>query len=100
MAASYPASIKTFTTKVDNVDFPQAVHVNDMQDEINAIETGLINGFAHNIKFLTDNLYNIGASLANRPAAVYSASFIAERTGAALGWLRTHPASALLEIGT
>jgi len=41
MPASYPSSIKTFTAKVDAVDYPQAVHVNDLQDEVNAIETEL-----------------------------------------------------------
>ena len=41
MPASYPSSIKTFTTKVDSVDYPQAEHVNSLQDEVNAIETEL-----------------------------------------------------------
>ena len=41
MAASYPSSIKTYTTLVDAVDFPQAVHINSPQDEISAIETEL-----------------------------------------------------------
>lgn len=48
MAASYPSSIKTFVTRVDgagNIIF--AAHMNDVQDEINAIETGLINGVQH-----------------------------------------------------
>lgn len=38
---SYPNSIKTFTTKVDNVDTVMAVDVNDVQNEIAAIETEL-----------------------------------------------------------
>lgn len=45
--ASYPASVKTFTTKSDgagNKIF--ASHINDLQDEVNAIESGLLNGTA------------------------------------------------------
>ena len=41
MAASYPTSIKSFTTKVDDVDDVMAVDINDVQDEIVAIETAL-----------------------------------------------------------
>ena len=39
MAASYPTSIKSFTTKVDNVDDVVAAHVNDLQLEVVALET-------------------------------------------------------------
>jgi hypothetical protein len=39
--ASFPTSVKSFTSKVDGVDYPQAVHVNDLQDEVNAVETYL-----------------------------------------------------------
>lgn len=41
MAASFPTSVKTFTAKTDGVDYPQAAHVNDLQDEVNAIETDI-----------------------------------------------------------
>jgi hypothetical protein len=41
MAASYPSSIKSFTTKVDNVDDVMAADVNSIQDEVVAIETAL-----------------------------------------------------------
>jgi hypothetical protein len=47
MAASYPTSVKAFTTKQDgagNTIF--AAHVNDIQDEVVAIESGLLNGTA------------------------------------------------------
>lgn len=40
-AASYPGSIKTFTTKVDRVDVFEAAHVNDLQNEVVAIQTEL-----------------------------------------------------------
>lgn len=39
--ASYPTSVKSFTTKVDNVDDVEAEHVNSLQDEVVAIETAL-----------------------------------------------------------
>jgi len=39
--AVYPNGIKTYTTKVDNVDRIMAAHINEVQDEITAIETEL-----------------------------------------------------------
>lgn len=41
MPASYPGAIKTFTTKTNKVDLVDAVHINDLQLEVNAIETEL-----------------------------------------------------------
>ena len=41
MAASYPASVKAFTTKVDFTDIILAEHVNSLQDEVNALEAKL-----------------------------------------------------------
>ena len=43
--ASFPNSVKTFTTK-NAGDVIQPVDINDPQDEINAIEDGLLNGKA------------------------------------------------------
>ncbi len=42
---SYPTSAKVFTTKNTN-DVVQASHVNDLQDEVAAIESGLLSGTA------------------------------------------------------
>ena len=42
MAASFPESIKTFSTKSDGVDKVYASHVNDIQNEVAAIETQLV----------------------------------------------------------
>lgn len=39
MAADFPTSVKTFTAKSNNVDTIDASHVNDLQDEITALET-------------------------------------------------------------
>jgi hypothetical protein len=41
MTASFPTSIKSFTTKVEGVTSIECDHVNDLQDEIHAIEDGL-----------------------------------------------------------
>jgi hypothetical protein len=40
-AASYPTAIKSFTTKIAG-DTVQPSHINDLQDEVSAIETQLI----------------------------------------------------------
>jgi len=44
MPASYPGSVKTFTTKVNGVDAPDAAHINDLQLEVEAVETDLLSG--------------------------------------------------------
>lgn len=45
--ASYPGAVKTFTAKVDGAgNTIMAAHVNDIQDEVNAIEAGLLQGTA------------------------------------------------------
>lgn len=41
MTASYPASVKSFTTKVDFSDTVLAEHVNSLQDEVNSIQNNL-----------------------------------------------------------
>lgn len=45
--ASFPASVKSFTTKLDGAGNPvNAAHINDLQDEVNAVEDGYVNGTA------------------------------------------------------
>ena len=41
MAASYPGSIKSFTSKTDSTDVIRASHINDLQNEVVAVETEL-----------------------------------------------------------
>ena len=41
MTASYPASVKSFTTKVDFADTVLAEHVNSLQEEVNSIQANL-----------------------------------------------------------
>lgn len=39
--ASYPNSVRTWTTKVDNIDIVYAAHMNDVQDEVRAVQLEL-----------------------------------------------------------
>jgi hypothetical protein len=41
VTASYPISVKTFTTKVDFTDTVLAEHVNSLQDEVRSLEINL-----------------------------------------------------------
>ena len=41
MTATYPASIKSFSTKTDFIDTVLAEHVNTLQEEVNSIQTNL-----------------------------------------------------------
>ena len=41
MTASYPASVKSFSTKVDFTDTVLAEHVNSLQEEVNSIQANL-----------------------------------------------------------
>jgi hypothetical protein len=41
VTASYPAAVKSFTTKVDFTDTVLAAHVNDLQDEVNSLQLNL-----------------------------------------------------------
>jgi hypothetical protein len=41
VTASYPATVKSFTTKVDFTDSVLAEHVNSLQDEVNALQLNL-----------------------------------------------------------
>ena len=52
MPASYPGSVKTFTTKSTG-QVIEAAHINEPQDEITAIEAGLLQGLQHD--FIPDS---------------------------------------------
>jgi len=41
MAASYPGVVKTYTDKVDGVDYVKAADINSVQQELQAVETAL-----------------------------------------------------------
>lgn len=76
--ATYPGAIKTFDARSAGQTI-DAAHVGDLQDEVNAIETALKNGFAHHLLF-TDATYDIGASGATRPRVGYFSSALAVGT--------------------
>ena len=61
--AAFPSSDKTFTTKVDGVDYPQASHINDLQGEVSALELFLLSappsGTMWNGKFSVTEASNI-----------------------------------------
>jgi hypothetical protein len=60
-AASYPSGVKSFTTKTDGAGQTIfAAHINDIQDEIVAIEGALLNGFAHTLKPSGDAVSDLG----------------------------------------
>lgn len=59
--ASYPTSVKTFPTRVSG-EVIQATWFNEPYDEITAIESGLLNGFAHALKPSTDAGQTLGTS--------------------------------------
>src|SRR4051812_42897807 len=69
MSASYPTSAKVFTAK-NNGDSINASHVNDLQDEVAAMEAGLTGSLAHDLKF-TDATYDIGKAGATRPRHLF-----------------------------
>ena len=53
--ASYPSAVKSFASRSAAQTIASA-HVNDLQDEVNAIEAGLLNGLAHNLTISTGGL--------------------------------------------
>lgn len=63
--ASYPSAVHAFPTRVDGQTIA-ASWFNEIHDEVVAIETALLNGFQHDLKF-TDATYDIGKSGATRP---------------------------------
>jgi len=61
MPASYPSSLFAFTP-INNGDTSDASQIDNPVAEIIAIETGLLSGFQHVVKPLTDNTYDLGTS--------------------------------------
>lgn len=70
MAASYPTAVKAFTTRTAGQTISSA-HVNDLQDEVNAMQQALLtSGLAHHLLFV-DATYDIGQSGATRPRHLF-----------------------------
>jgi hypothetical protein len=61
MPASYPNSVKVFTTKTTGQTI-LASHINEPQDEITAIEQGLLQGLAHALFPNTDAGQDLGTA--------------------------------------
>lgn len=62
MPASYPSSIKSFPTFADSTDIIFAANQNDPNAEIVAVETGLLNGFQHDLKPLSAGGFSLGTT--------------------------------------
>jgi hypothetical protein len=60
-AASYPSSVKSFSTKLAGATI-SAAHINDLQDEVVAVEAALVNGFAHALKPTVSGAQDLGTS--------------------------------------
>lgn len=73
--ANYPTSAFSPTTK-NAGDTIAASHVNDLQNEVTAVETALLtSGLAHHLLFV-DATYDIGASGATRPRNLYLSGLV------------------------
>lgn len=60
--STYPTSVAAFANKSDGVDTVAAAHINALQDEITAIETGLISGVQHDLKPQATGTYDLSTS--------------------------------------
>jgi len=76
MAASYPTSVKSFTTKVDGPEgtLVAAADVNDLQLEVAAIETGLIDSGVSGILIKTGTA-DVTIASGNRAATSSAVTF-------------------------
>ena len=66
MATNYPTALDSYSTKLDNVDYYAAAHINDPQDAIEALEAKLgINssGDTSSIDYKVNNFFVTGRTL-------------------------------------
>lgn len=62
-SASYPSGTKSFSTKVDGPGQTIfAAHINEIQDEIVAVENALLTGLAHTLLPDTNNTRDLGSN--------------------------------------
>ncbi len=77
MTATYPASIKSFSTKTDFIDTVLAEHVNTLQEEVNSIQTNLGtliktgSGWVGSFDIITTNWNTLKDRLANIEYGLY-----------------------------
>ena len=75
MAASYPTTVKSFTTKNNTTDVVDASHINDVQAEVTAIETDLVNATPTYITKVTTGINASALSTGSLPDARLSGSY-------------------------
>lgn len=90
MSTNFPASLDSYTTKVDGVDTVQAAHINNLQDAVVAVETMLLSAPAWTAPTLLNSWVNFGGSqstagyyLDTRTQIVHLRGLIKSGTGAA-----------------
>jgi hypothetical protein len=77
VTATYPASIKSFSTKTDFIDTVLAEHVNTLQEEVNSIQTNLGtliktgSGWIGSFDVITTNWNTLKDRLANIEYGLY-----------------------------
>ena len=88
MTASFPTSVKSFTAVTDGVDYPEAVDINSLQEEVAAIETMLqpVSGniFGKSIASIANNASATATPFTNLSGlmvVVYNGSAGFRRTG-------------------
>lgn len=76
MAASYPGAVKSFSVKNSN-DVIEASHINDLQDEVTAMENALVGSarINHDLLF-TDAQFDIGKAGATRPRDLFTSRHV------------------------
>ena len=62
MAASYPTTVVVLASHSDTTDTIFAADINTPNAEIVAVETGLLNGFQHDLIPLTDDVRSLGST--------------------------------------
>ena len=98
MTATYPASIKSFSTKTDFIDTVLAEHVNTLQEEVNSIQTNLGtliktgSGWIGSFDVITTNWNTLKDRLANIEYGLYD-MYTAVPTGGATGQVLTKTSS-------
>jgi hypothetical protein len=71
VTAAYPATVKSFTTKVDFTDTVLAEHVNTLQEEVNSLQSNIGtfiktgSGWVGSVDFITTNWNSLKDRLAN-----------------------------------
>ncbi len=66
MAINFPSSLDSFVAKVDSVDYPQAIDINDMQDAVEALEAKVgidSSGVTTSIDYKVNNFFTTGRKL-------------------------------------